>query len=156
MCSITASDAASQASTGSKLDSAMENAVRSTLPESAAPAAKLEAKSTTANVRANLTASPEGEGPSAPVRRPRYNPNIRKLFDGDETWAKATFELAAARSSTAATAKNGRISRNRGRSADRTACVRARVSDCALKGAAVEMKRLSGGNLRAARYDERN
>src|SRR3989442_10604905 len=60
MCSTTASDAASQASTGSKLDSAMENAVRSTLPESAAPAAKLEANSMTANVRANLTASPEG------------------------------------------------------------------------------------------------
>src|SRR2546427_3284635 len=110
----------------------MDTRGRSTLTESAAPAAKLEANSTTANVRANLTASPEGEGPGAPVGRPRYNPNIRKLFDGDETWAKATFELAAARSSTAATARNGRTSRNSGRSVDRSACMPVRAPDRAL------------------------
>src|SRR6266540_3002459 len=58
MCSTTASEAASQAITGSKLVSAMEKAVRSTLPESAAPAAKLDAKTMTTIARANVTAAP--------------------------------------------------------------------------------------------------
>ena len=106
---------------GSKLDSAMEKWCAAPCL-SRPPAAKAEANSTTANVRANLTASPcRQEGPGVPMRRPRYNPNIRERFYGDGTWAKATFELAAARSSTAATERNGRTSRNSGRNAERSA-----------------------------------
>src|SRR5262249_23390960 len=72
----------------------------------------------------------------------------------DNPWARATFGAAAARSSTTATARSVRAGRSRRRSA------RARALEPAdrpvLRSQCMEMKRLSGGNLRAAGYDERN
>src|SRR5262249_61836876 len=63
------------------------------------------------------------------------------------------FAPAEERSSTAATARGG-LTRSGGRSLDAggAAPVEAGLS----RNAAMEMKRLSGGNLRAAGYDDRN
>src|SRR5208283_901865 len=140
--STTEFEAASHAAAGSKLDSAMEKAVRSTLPGSAAKAAKLNTNSAAASARASLSMAPAGGGCAVPVRGRRYNRNILAIADGDDPWAKATFGRAAARSSMAATARSARTNRNKRRSAEWSG--------------AVEMKRLSGGNLRAAGYDEGN
>src|SRR5215472_15481213 len=83
ICSTTELDAASQASTGSKLDSAIVNAVRSTLPESAAPALKLAASSAAPRAYANLTISSSGFL-GARTGPPRYNPSIRRYFQRSE------------------------------------------------------------------------